>query len=48
MLKTTGSTESAANPQKTKGEVSCNNVVDDSMVGSDEATNQANTIKEKK
>ena len=38
MLKTTGSTEFAASPKKTKSEVSGNNVVGD-LVGSGEATN---------
>ena len=53
MLKTTGSTESAANLKETEGEVSGNSVVGNSMVGGGEATNpikgknQAKTTKSK-
>ena len=53
MLKTTRSTGSAANSKKTESEVGGNNVVGDSMVGGDEATNptkgknQAKTTKSK-
>ena len=48
MLKTTRTTEFAANSKKTKGKVSSNSVVSYSMVGDNEATNQANTTKRKK
>ena len=53
MLKTTGSTGSAASPKETKGEVGGNSVVGDSMVGGSKATNptkrknQAKTTKSK-
>ena len=39
MLKTTGSTGSAANPKETESEIGGDSVVGDSMVGGDEATN---------
>ena len=47
MLKITGSTRSAANPKGTKNKSGGNSIVDDSMVGGGEATNQANFTKEK-
>ena len=47
MLKTTGSTESIANPKKTKGEAGGNRVVGDSMVDGGKASNQANFTKRK-
>ena len=53
MLKTTGSTGSAANPKETESEIGGDSVVGDSMVGGDEATNptkrknQAKTTKSK-
>ena len=53
MLKTTRSTESAANPKETEGEVGGNSVVGNSMVGGGEAINstkgknQAKTTKSK-
>ena len=39
MLKTIGSTGSAASPKETKGEIGGNNVIGDNMVGGDEAIN---------
>ena len=48
MLKTIGSIRSVANLKETKGKASGDSVVGNSMVGSGEATNQTNPIKEKK
>ena len=53
MLKTTGSTGSAANPKEPEGEVDGNSVAGDSIIGDGEATNpikrknQAKTTKSK-
>ena len=47
MIKTTRSIKSAANFEKTKGEASSNIMVDDSIVGSGEDTNQTNSAKGK-
>ena len=47
MLKTIKNLRSAANPEKTKSEIGDNSVVSDSIVGGNEATNQANSTKGK-
>ena len=47
MLKTIRSTRSAVNPKEIKREVGGNSVDGNSMVSSDEAINQANSIKKK-
>ena len=47
MLKTTENTKYAANFKKTKGEIDGNSMVDNSMIGGNKTTNQANSIKGK-
>ena len=48
MLKTIGSTGSAANSKGIKGKAGGNSIVSNSIVDSVEATNQTNPTKEKK